>query len=222
MGKEQILRDREFRRLKTSMDTSDFSAVAFSGSYTDLINQPLIPAAQVNSDWNSVSGVSRILNKPTIPAAQVNSDWAAVSGVTSILNKPTLFSGAYADLTGKPTIPAAQVNSDWNAVSGVAQILNKPTIPTVKKVLYFTGTTNASGVWTIPITGFTTVDWVSALSLNAASTAAGTRWATITSFNTTSATGTVAVGNTIVSLLGLLGIALVGAGVAVSIRVEGT
>jgi uncharacterized protein (TIGR02145 family) len=27
------------------------------------------PAAQVNSDWNSVSGVSQILNKPTIPVA---------------------------------------------------------------------------------------------------------------------------------------------------------
>ena len=195
MGKEQILRDREFRRLKTSMDTSDFSAVAFSGSYADLINQPVIPAAQVRSDW------------------------AAVSGVSQILNKPVLFSGAYADLTGKPTIPAAQVNSDWNSVSGVSQILNKPAI---KKIAYFTGTTNASGVWTIAISGFTTVDWVSAIALNAASTAAGTRWATITSFNTTSAAGTVAVGNTIVSLLGLLGIALVGAGVSVTIRVEGT
>jgi hypothetical protein len=33
------------------------------------INKPTIPAAQVNSDWNSSSGVSQILNKPTIPAA---------------------------------------------------------------------------------------------------------------------------------------------------------
>lgn len=106
----------------------------FSGNYNDLTNKPTIPAAQVNSDWNSESGVSEILNKPTlatvatsgsyddltnkptIPAAQVNSDWDAVSGVAQILNKPT--------------IPAAQVNSDWNAVSGVEEILNKPTIPT--------------------------------------------------------------------------------------------
>ena len=36
-------------------------------SYNDLENKPTIPAAQVNSDWNSVSGVSEILNKPTIP-----------------------------------------------------------------------------------------------------------------------------------------------------------
>lgn len=45
------------------------AAVATSGSYTDLTNKPTIPAAQVNSDWNSVSGLSQILNKPTIPAA---------------------------------------------------------------------------------------------------------------------------------------------------------
>ena len=85
---------------------------------------PTIPAAQVQVDWNSTSGVTQILNKPTlaavatsgdyndlsnkptIPAAQVNSDWNATGGLAEILNKPTLFSGAYNDLTGKPTIPA--------------------------------------------------------------------------------------------------------------------
>lgn len=30
-------------------------------------NKPVIPAAQVNSDWNASSGVAEILNKPTIP-----------------------------------------------------------------------------------------------------------------------------------------------------------
>ena len=39
----------------------------FSGDYNDLTNKPTIPAAQVNSDWNAVSGVAEILNKPTIP-----------------------------------------------------------------------------------------------------------------------------------------------------------
>ena len=104
-------------------------------SYNDLDDKPVIPAAQVNSDWNAESGVAEILNKPTlatvatsgsytdltnkpsIPAAQVNSDWNAESGVAQILNKPT--------------IPAAQVNSDWNAESGVAEILNKPSLATV-------------------------------------------------------------------------------------------
>ena len=54
---------------------------------------------------------SNILNTPTIPAAQVNSDWNASSGVAEILNKPTLAtvatSGSYNDLSDKPTIPTA-------------------------------------------------------------------------------------------------------------------
>ena len=36
-------------------------------SYNDLDDKPVIPAAQVNSDWNAESGVAEILNKPTIP-----------------------------------------------------------------------------------------------------------------------------------------------------------
>jgi hypothetical protein len=111
------------------------ATVATSGSYTDLINLPTIPAAQINSDWNASSGLALILNKPTIPAGQVNSDWNATSGLAQILNKPTLATvattGAYSDLSGKPTIPAAQVNSDWNASSGLPQVLNKPSLATV-------------------------------------------------------------------------------------------
>ena len=63
----------------------------------------------------------------TIPAAQVNSDWNAVSGVSQILNKPNLAtvatSGAYSDLSGTPTIPTVDQTynaSSTNAQSGVA------------------------------------------------------------------------------------------------------
>lgn len=53
----------------TSADKSAWNAKSdFSGSYNDLTDKPTIPAAQVNADWNAVSGVSQILNKPTIPA----------------------------------------------------------------------------------------------------------------------------------------------------------
>jgi len=83
--------------------------------------------------WATVTGgtndYNSLINKPTIPAAQVNSDWNAISGLAQILNKPALFSGSYTDLTNKPTIPAAQVQTDWNAVSGLGVVLNKPTIP---------------------------------------------------------------------------------------------
>ena len=90
--------------------TANLATVALTGSYNNLSDKPTIPAAQVNSDWNSNSGVSQILNKPNLAAVAT--------------------SGDYDDLTNKPTIPAAQVNSDWNSNSGVSEILNKPTIPT--------------------------------------------------------------------------------------------
>lgn len=139
--------------------SSDLATVATSGSYDDLSDKPAIPAPQVNADWNSNSGVTKILNKPdlgvfarsadlaevattgdyddlrnkpSIPAAQVNADWDSNSGVSQILNKPNLATvattGNYNDLSGRPSIPAAQVNADWNASSGVAEILNKPTL----------------------------------------------------------------------------------------------
>lgn len=133
----------------------NFATVATSGDYTDLTNKPTIPAAQVNSDWNSNSGVSQILNKPTLATVATSGsyndlqDKPTIPTKTSDLNNDSGFitssdipaqvqsdwneadttSPAY--INNKPTIPAAQVNADWNANSGVAQILNKPTIPVV-------------------------------------------------------------------------------------------
>ena len=93
------------------VSSTDLATVATTGSYNDLTNKPTIPAAQINADWNSSSGVSEILNKPTLATVAT--------------------SGSYDDLTNKPTIPAAQVNADWNSSSGVSEILNKPTLATV-------------------------------------------------------------------------------------------
>ena len=46
----------------------------------------------VQADWNEsdTSASDYIKNKPTIPSAQVNSDWNSSSGVSEILNKPDL------------------------------------------------------------------------------------------------------------------------------------
>jgi len=55
--------------LNAKANTSSLATVATSGSYNDLTNKPTIPNAQVNSDWNAVSGVDQILNKPTIPTS---------------------------------------------------------------------------------------------------------------------------------------------------------
>lgn len=82
------------------------SELANDAGYITLAQVPSA-TAQVNTDWNSTSGVSQLLNRPTFAAVAL--------------------SGSYTDLMNKPTIPSAQVASDWTSVSGVSQILNKPT-----------------------------------------------------------------------------------------------
>ena len=118
----------------------NLAAVATSGSYTDLSDKPSIPAAQVNADWNSSSGVSEILNKPTLgtAAAASTTDFAtaAQGALADTAVQPAdlatvATSGSYTDLSNTPTIPAAQVNADWNSSSGVSEILNKPSLATV-------------------------------------------------------------------------------------------
>lgn len=95
----------------TAVQPSDLATVATTGNYNDLINTPTIPAAQVNSDWTAVSGVSQILNKPNLAAVAT--------------------SGSYNDLSNKPNIPAAQIQSDWNQTNtqSADYIKNKPAIP---------------------------------------------------------------------------------------------
>ena len=66
----------------TAVQPSDLASVATSGSYNDLSNKPTIPAAQVNSDWNAVSGVAQILNKPTIPTVNNSTITITQGGVT--------------------------------------------------------------------------------------------------------------------------------------------
>lgn len=62
-----------------------YTTVAITGSYNDLIDKPSIPAGQVQTDWNAVSGLGVLLNKPSLSTVAT--------------------SGVYNDLTGKPTIP---------------------------------------------------------------------------------------------------------------------
>jgi len=116
-------------------------------NYTDLINRPTIPAAQINSEWNSTSGLSQILNKPILSSV-------AISGVYSDLTgRPDLFSGNYNDLSNKPFIPASQVNSDWNSTSGISRILNKPTLSTVAISGSYSDLLNKPTLSTVATTG---------------------------------------------------------------------
>ena len=92
-----------------------------------------------------------------IPAAQVNSDWNSATGLSQILNKPTLAtvatSGIYNDLTGKPTIPAAQTSSDWNSIVSPTLILNKPTLATVATTGVYSDLTGKPALATVATTG---------------------------------------------------------------------
>ena len=61
------LSDDSTHRVVTDTEKSTWNGKSdFSGSYNDLTDKPTIPAAQVNSDWNAVSGVAEILNKPPL------------------------------------------------------------------------------------------------------------------------------------------------------------
>ena len=138
----------------TAVQPGDLATVATTGSYDDLVDKPTIPAAQVNSDWNSNSGVSQILNKPTLATVATTGD--------------------YDDLSNKPSIPAAQVNSDWNATSGVSEILNKPTLATVATTGSYTDLSNTptipSGTQLVPAA--TSADADKVLTVNAQGTPA--------------------------------------------------
>lgn len=87
-------------------ESADLATVATTGSYDDLTDKPVIPAAQVNADWDAVSGVQEILHKPSIPTA--TSDLQNDSGYITINDVP------------------AQVQTDWDATSGLGEILHKP------------------------------------------------------------------------------------------------
>lgn len=134
-GTARILNKPTLSAVATSGSYTDLTnrpslaSVATSGSYTDLVNTPSIPSAQVSSDWNATTGVARILNKPTLATVATSGEYA------DLANRPSLasvaISASYNDLVDLPVIPAAQVNSDWNATTGLSRILNKPTLATV-------------------------------------------------------------------------------------------
>lgn len=80
-GFQEILNKPDLSQYMTLIAAAN---VATSGDYNDLSNKPSIPSTQVNSDWNSISGVSQITNKPSLATVAT--------------------SGVYGDLSGKPTI----------------------------------------------------------------------------------------------------------------------
>jgi len=76
--------------LRTNGTSASWATIA----YSDIGSPPVIPAAQIQSDWSQTlsAALDFIKNKPTIPAAQIQSDWnqTTTTALDFIKNKPTI------------------------------------------------------------------------------------------------------------------------------------
>lgn len=93
------------------------AALAAANAYTDaeIAALPPIPAAQVNSDWNAVSGVAEILNKPTIPAGIPKATASGTDTYTATISGVTAYTDGDAYLirfpNGNTTAATLNINS---------------------------------------------------------------------------------------------------------------
>ena len=115
------------------------ATVATTGAYSDLSGTPTIPAAQVNADWESNSGVSQILHKPTIPTVNNNTITFTQGGTSKGSFTLNQSSDTTIALDGSSF---TQVQSDWNQSDNtqVDYIKNKPTIPSSSDFVTITNT----------------------------------------------------------------------------------
>lgn len=95
---------------------------------------PSIPAAQVNSDWNAVSGVSQILNKPTLTNGTVTS--AGLSSTDfSISGSPITTSGSVTANLGTVgtagTYSGVTTDSKGRVTAGTARSFNNAATKTL-------------------------------------------------------------------------------------------
>lgn len=88
----------------------DWNATGVWPANGTILNKPVIPDAQIQSDWNQIlpNFPDFIKNKPVIGGNQIQSDWNATTGIGAILNKPSI-----SDI-GSTTVVnnSAQVNGD--------------------------------------------------------------------------------------------------------------
>lgn len=94
------------------INTPDFAEVAFSGDYYDLTNRPVIPAAQVNADWNASFGISQILNKPELSTV------ATTGNYNDLVGKPSITSSVVSGSSSLLTSGGAYSNLVSNVVAG--------------------------------------------------------------------------------------------------------
>lgn len=95
--------------------------LGFSGAYADLTGKPTIPAAQVQSDWNAVSGPAQILNKPTIPTVPTIKRMETFNQTTDANGLITVtYSPAYPATPNVQPGPPPSSDMSWVLVSSTA------------------------------------------------------------------------------------------------------
>ena len=129
----------------TYVEADDLATVATSGSYNDLSNKPTIPAAQVNSDWNSTSGVSQILNRPTVRHVSSVSDAGWSGAEYHLIDGSALayWNGAYSGTAS---------NLKYFASSSVTTANLQDSCVTAAK-LYDRNTANTTDTWVLVLNG---------------------------------------------------------------------
>ena len=115
--------------------TPTLATVATSGSYTDLISKPTIPAAQIQSDWNQATNTALdyIKNKPTIPTT------VTVNGTSITLGSSGTVTAAAGTLTGT-TLNSTVVSSSLTSVGTLTGVTSNAA------TAFIAGTAAESGV----------------------------------------------------------------------------
>lgn len=125
------------------------SAVAASGSYADLTGRPTIPAAQVQSDWNAVSGLAMIQNKPSIPTntnqLTNGAGFTTNTGTVTSVTAGTGLSGGTITGSGTISLPSIGTSGTYGIVATDAQ----GRVTSGKRQQAITGTADSSGNITV-------------------------------------------------------------------------
>jgi hypothetical protein len=240
-----------------TLTASDVGAAAVDHTHSISEVSGLQTALDSKIGTGSTIPYSSLTGTPVIPAAQIQSNWTQTNttALDYIKNKPTLFSGSYADLTGKPVVPTSlsqltndagfltaapvtSVNTKTGAVvlsstdigaapsaQGTRYLRQAGTQVSGVKVKYYTVTADSAGSWTLSLgTDFTEILDVQATALSTGSNLGGIRQATVNTYTATSTSLSGAVfTNTVIVTILLSGTnsLTMSPGATVKIRVEG-
>jgi hypothetical protein len=121
--------------LDTKADTSSLSAVATSGSYTDLINTPNLATVATSGSYNDLTSkpnlasvavtgsYNSLINKPSIPTK--TSDLTNDSNFVVSTNLATVAtSGSYTDLSNTPSLATVATSGLITDLTGVLPLTN--------------------------------------------------------------------------------------------------